>query len=52
MPLLSVKEIEDRQLALRYLHNRPKLVEDIRNALKGIPDIEKLLSAIHSAGKT
>jgi DNA mismatch repair ATPase MutS len=51
MPLLNISEIEDRQKALQYLNDRPKLVEDIRTALKGIPDIEKLVSAIHVAGK-
>jgi len=50
MPLLRIDEIEDRQKCLRFLNDRPKLIEEIRGALKGLPDIEKLMAAIHTAG--
>ena len=50
MPLLRIAEIEDRQKGLKFLNEHPKMVEDFRTALKGLPDIEKLMSAIHSAG--
>ena len=50
LPLLRVDEIEDRQRALQFFNDRLKLVEECRRALKGLPDIEKLMSAIHSAG--
>ena len=50
MPLLRVDEIEDRQRALQFFSDRLKLVDECRGALKGLPDIEKLMAAIHSAG--
>ena len=50
MPLLRIDEIEDRQKGLKFLNEHQKMVEDMRSALKGLPDIEKLMSAIHSAG--
>ena len=50
IPLLRVDEIEDRQSALLFLHEKPTLVEDCRASLKSLSDIEKLMSAIHCAG--
>jgi DNA mismatch repair ATPase MutS len=50
MPLLRIEEIEDRQKGLLFLNEHPKMVEDFRSSFKGLPDIEKLMSAIHSAG--
>jgi DNA mismatch repair protein MSH6 len=50
LPLLRIADIEDRQAALRFLSANSKLIDDCRGALRGLPDIEKLMSAIHSAG--
>lgn len=49
MPLLNVEDIKDRQVALQFLNGKRSLVDTCKASLKGLPDLEKLISAIHVA---
>ena len=49
-PLLKVEDIYQRQLALQQLNETRSLLEVIKLHLKGMPDLDKLVSLIHAAG--
>ncbi|KAL7639850.1 UNVERIFIED_CONTAM: hypothetical protein RMT77_009263 [Armadillidium vulgare] len=49
-PLCNNKSIESRLNAIEDLRNNPEIVESIQPLMKGLPDLEKLLSKIHSLG--
>ena len=48
-PLLQPSAIKQRQLAVRELMELPG-IGDLRTQLKKIPDLERLISKIHTAG--
>ena len=49
-PLLKIEDIKHRQLALDQLNSKRSLFEMIKSHLKGMPDLEKMVSMIHAAG--
>ncbi|OQR81490.1 DNA mismatch repair protein Msh6 [Thraustotheca clavata] len=51
-PLCSVPAIEARLDAIQDLIDNHSTVVEIRNILRGLPDLERLLSRIHALGST
>ena len=49
-PLLRIEDICQRQIALQQLNVLRSLLEVSKIHLKGMPDLEKLVSMIHAAG--
>ena len=49
-PLLQITAIQQRQVAIEHLNSKRNLFEIIKLHLKGMPDLEKLISMIHTAG--
>ena len=49
-PLLRVADIRNRQIALDQFTSKRSLLEVIRLHLKGMPDLEKIVSMIHATG--
>ena len=50
MPLLKIQDIQERQEILKHFENSLETVQVLKNELKGIPDLEKLVSSIHASG--
>ena len=50
LPLVKVEDILARQEIIKYFEQNLGIVQKLTNALKGIPDLEKLVSSIHVAG--
>ena len=48
-PLLRIRDIRERQAALTVL-NDSGIGSNVRAGLKGMPDLERLVAAIHVAG--
>ena len=49
-PLLKVEDICQRQIALQQLNSLRGVLEISKMNLKGMPDLDKLISMIHAAG--
>ena len=49
-PLLRLKDIRNRQMALQEITSRRSLLEIIKLHLKGMPDLQKMILMIHVAG--
>jgi DNA mismatch repair protein MSH6 len=50
MPLLRPEDIYKRHEAVKYFQAHPEVVEILNNDLKGMPDLERLVSFIHASG--
>ena len=49
-PCLQVKEIIQRQNIVKYFEENPDVVQNLKDGLRGIPDLEKLMAAIAVSG--
>lgn len=49
-PLCSPSSINSRLDAIEDLRNNPEVLEEVTPQLKGLPDLERILSKIHSQG--
>lgn len=50
MPLLQLKDIQERQDFIKFFENHPEVIGTLQENLKGIPDLEKLCSSIYASG--
>ena len=50
MPLLQLKDIQERQDFIKFFEDHPEVVGTLQENLKGIPDVEKLCSSIYASG--
>ncbi|XP_041469199.1 DNA mismatch repair protein Msh6-like [Lytechinus variegatus] len=51
-PLCNPKSISDRLDAIEDLHNNPDIVAEVAELIKKLPDLERLLSKIHTLGSS
>lgn len=49
-PCLQVNEIIQRQNIVKYFEENPNVVQNLKDGLRGIPDLEKLLTTITVSG--
>merc|ERR1719219_3279 len=49
-PCLEVKEIIHRQNIVKYFEENPDVVQNLKDGLRGIPDLEKLMTTITVSG--
>ena len=50
LPLVKIEDILTRQEIIKYFEQNLGIVQKLSNAIKGIPDLEKLVSSIHMSG--
>ena len=49
-PCVQVKDIIQRQNIVKYFEENPNVVQNLKDGLKNIPDLEKLMAAITVSG--
>lgn len=50
LPLMRISDITERQDVVKFYQENIETVQTLKTDLKGIPDLEKLISSIHASG--
>merc|ERR1719394_960521 len=50
LPLVKIEDILIRQETIKYFEENIGIVQKLSSAIKGTPDLEKLVSSIHVSG--